>query len=148
MSLALFLRKAGRRAAFSLVEVTLSIGLVAFGLVTVLALLPVGLQALGESSQQTVEAQILRAVSAQCLVAEYGEFPTLLHFDYAGQATPAASYYEVTVASSAPVYPGSSEGHAIADSLSRVRVSIAAKPEAGVVRSLNHYTLLVSNQGK
>jgi uncharacterized protein (TIGR02598 family) len=51
------------RSAFSLIEVTLSIGIIAFALITVVALLPVGLQANKNSADQA------RAIAAMNSIA-------------------------------------------------------------------------------
>ena len=55
---------ASPRAAFSLVEVTLSLGIIAFCLVTLVGLLPVGLNSNQAALQQTAAAAIAQAVVA------------------------------------------------------------------------------------
>ena len=52
------------RAAFSLIEVTLALGIAAFCLITVFALLPIGLNSAQNASEQTVVAGIATAISA------------------------------------------------------------------------------------
>lgn len=60
-----------RTAGFSLVEVTLAIGLVTFGLLSVVGLLPGGMSNLRESTEQMVHAQILASVSEMLAVSDF-----------------------------------------------------------------------------
>lgn len=53
-----------RPTAFSLVEIVLAIGIVAFALMAVVGLLPVGLRLAGDSEDETRAANILNAVVA------------------------------------------------------------------------------------
>jgi type II secretory pathway pseudopilin PulG len=52
-----------RRQAFSLIEVTLAIGIAAISLVTIFALLPLGVQTNQRSIEQTASADILSVVA-------------------------------------------------------------------------------------
>jgi len=53
-----------RRHAFSLIEVTLAIGVAAISLLTIFALLPLGVQTNQRSIEQTASADILSSVAA------------------------------------------------------------------------------------
>lgn len=53
----------GRLCAFSLVEVTLAIGIVSFALLAVVALLPVGLQSVKNSTEQAAAAAVMESLS-------------------------------------------------------------------------------------
>ncbi len=53
-----------RRSAFSLVELTLSLGIAAFCLLTVFGLMPVGVQTNRNATSQTSATNIIAAVSA------------------------------------------------------------------------------------
>jgi len=55
--------------AFSLVEVTLAIGIVAFALLAVVALLPVGLQTVRNSNEQAGAAHVINSISNAILLA-------------------------------------------------------------------------------
>ncbi len=55
--------------AFSLVEVTLAIGIVSFALLAVVALLPIGLQSVKNATEQAAAAEVLRALSAELRAA-------------------------------------------------------------------------------
>lgn len=61
----LFPRLAGRKAcsAFSLIEVTISIGIVAFALIAVVGLLPVGLSSQKQANEQATGVQALARIS-------------------------------------------------------------------------------------
>jgi uncharacterized protein (TIGR02598 family) len=56
--------KSRARHAFSLVEVTLALGVAAFSLLVIFSLLPIGLQTNQRSIEQTASADILSAVAA------------------------------------------------------------------------------------
>jgi len=64
-----------RRGAsgFSLVEVAIALGIVAFGLVAVLGLLPVGLNLAKDSSDEVIAVNIMAAISADLKSAEPSE---------------------------------------------------------------------------
>ena len=57
------------RNAFSLVEVTLALGVAAFSLLVIFSLLPVGLQTNRRSIEQTAAADILSAIAADLRAA-------------------------------------------------------------------------------
>jgi hypothetical protein len=52
------------RVAFSLVEVVIALGIVTFGIVSIFALLPVGLQLVRESTDESVALGILTMVGS------------------------------------------------------------------------------------
>src|SRR6266542_97639 len=52
-----------RRAGFSLIEVTLAIGIIAFALLSVVALLPVGLNATRNAEDKAQAVQIMKAIT-------------------------------------------------------------------------------------
>jgi len=61
--------------AFSLVEVTLALGIISFGMVTMLGLLPLALRLSREAVDTTVEAQIVRALSSELNALDWANFP-------------------------------------------------------------------------
>ncbi len=65
-----------RTAAFSLVEVTIALGLVAFGLVVLFALLPTGLNMVRESADEGVAVNISTMVAADLQSAGPGDTET------------------------------------------------------------------------
>lgn len=60
-----------RKKGFSLVEVTIALGIVTFGIVTLFALLPVGLRLVRESTDESIATGIMTMVAAE-LTAELG----------------------------------------------------------------------------
>jgi len=90
-SITSFSRKSSgnRRSAggFTLVEVALVIGIVSFAFVTMIGLLPLGLNISREAIDATIEAQIARQMSTQALQTDFSQLPTL------EQSTVAAPYY-------------------------------------------------------
>lgn len=140
-----------RRKAFSLVEVTLALGLVSFAFVAILGLLPTGLTSLRESMNQTVEAQILRSISSQCVVSDFNHLSTNgLYFNDEGlPATAATSFFSVKVTTNTPIYPGSTRGENLGESITTLRVEMVSKPSPDAISGrTNYYTLHVANSGK
>lgn len=70
--------------AFSLVEVTLALGLVGFGMVSMMGLLPSGLTTFREAMDRTLSAQIVQAVLNEYQLTDYSSLPT----------GPVTSYYD------------------------------------------------------
>ncbi len=62
-----------RHKAFSLIEVTMALGLVSFAVITVIGLMPVGLVALHRAMDSTEEAQIVRQIGAQAVLTPYSQ---------------------------------------------------------------------------
>src|SRR6266496_4063891 len=115
---------ADRASAFSLVEVTLAIGVAAFALIAVFGLLPVGVQTNRNATSQTAATNITAAVVADLratpttsstssqFAITFGTARTL-YFDGAGQFTTslsAYSRYQVNV-----TFPSSPTGLSYAD---------------------------------
>jgi uncharacterized protein (TIGR02598 family) len=101
--------------AFSLIEVTLSLAIVAFALLSIMALMPVGLKMMSDSSQGEVMANIITQLRGQfqqlpfTADANVGDTTTVLTlntqtnwYDVAGDfltnanTAPASAYYKVT----------------------------------------------------
>lgn len=61
----LFQNPCRKSSAFSLIEVTLAVGVVSFALLVAMATIPAGLSALSEAGQSNTRAEIIRAVSAE-----------------------------------------------------------------------------------
>lgn len=75
-----------RAAAFTLVETTIAMGIVAFAMVPILGLVPMGLSTFRNAISFTAEAQIAQGVSNEILLTDY----ELVTSKY---ATPQTSYY-------------------------------------------------------
>ena len=96
---------------FSLVEVTIALGLVTFGLVSILGVLPVGLSTLREARETAAYANLLQQVEA-----EYASTPFVsilqsrtFYFDQEGRmlnSNLSSVRYRLEVRTAAPSYPG------------------------------------------
>lgn len=137
-------------SGFSLVEIIIALGLVTFAVTATVGLLPVGLTSLNQSMNQTVEAQILRSISSQCVVTKFDSLAANgLYFDVDGQSVSSAdAYYSVKLSTNAPSYPGSAVAQGLPSSLVSLKVEIVARPNPTVAGQTNSYTLHVANSGK
>ncbi|XHR29728.1 MAG: Verru_Chthon cassette protein B [Chthoniobacteraceae bacterium] len=126
-----------RTNGFTLIEVSFALGLIVFGLLAMIGVLPTGLGALRSSTQQTMDAQILQQVSSQLSAQTFGnrtDFtnfsgPVKLYFDSEGQMLTSSSSarYLATVSGQQPSLPGLSAGanQTLSGSLKLIGVSIA-----------------------
>jgi len=55
----------GRRGGFSLIELTIALGIVGFALVAILGLVPVGMKAFQDAMRLNVEAEIVQTISRE-----------------------------------------------------------------------------------
>lgn len=144
-----------RSGGFSLVEVTLALGIITFAATTMLALIPSGLNTLRSSMDQTVETEIMRQITARSIMSQYTDLevadPGLL-FNEQGQMTDNVSdaRYKVLVSlagSGAPVFPGSEAVGDWSSSAKRLAIKIIFRPGPGVDGSTTERSLLVANSG-
>jgi len=68
--------------AFSLVEVALALGIISVALVALLGMVPIGLNTFRESLEDTVQADILRKLSAQFQEAPFKSLSNLAAMQY------------------------------------------------------------------
>lgn len=139
-----------KEAGFSLVEVALAIGIISFCLLTMLGLLPTGLDALREAGQQTAQTQIVQQIASRAQLMPYEEITDFIansrvtpyFYDESGLAldsrTPDARY-EVTLDDGKTQYPGSSTD--IKRHFTAIKVIV--KPIAS--RQTNRYVIHVPN---
>ncbi len=155
------LAASGRRG-FSLVEVTMAVGLVSFAVITVIGLMPVGLAALHRAIDTTEEAQIVRQIDALAVLTPYSSLPgsfsgTTFYYDQDGEllatstasapvASPAATRYWATTTVTTPVYPGSTSTSALTGSLYTVHVQLMSGASS-VATSTSFYNIEVPNSG-
>lgn len=77
---------------FTLVEVTLAIGIISFAFVTMFGLLPVGLSVSRQAMDTTIEAQIVQQMKTQALQTDFSQLNELgkvgdeLYFDDQGKS--------------------------------------------------------------
>jgi len=68
-----YTRHASGKKAFSLVEVTLAVALTATVAMTLLGLLPVGIEGMRESAVTAAHARILQSVAADCQMVDWAQ---------------------------------------------------------------------------
>ncbi len=142
----------GEKGGFSLVEVTMALGIVSFAVIGIMGLLPTGLSSLRSAMNQTVEAQIVRSVGSQSVVAAFtnlASLTNLAYFDEEGLPTESAkAHYTTRVSPSAPVFPGASNVDNLTNSLVALKIEIVARPNPDAPGKTNFYSLQVANAGK
>jgi len=102
-----------RQMAFSLVEVTISLGIVAFALLSLLGLLPVGLMSMHEAIRQTVSTHIVKQISNEVAMIPPSDLPAYMaadrYYDFDGKTVTnkEEAVFIVELEGKAAVYPGS-----------------------------------------
>jgi len=91
-----FSRNRRRNSGFSLVEVVLAVGVVAFAFIPLLGLVPMGLNASRQAIDTTVEAQIVQQMTGQAQQTDFSQLAnlagtTVTCFDANGNVTTASS---------------------------------------------------------
>jgi len=83
--------RSGRRAGFTLVEIALTIGILAFSLVAIMGLLPIGLKASRQSIEQSLALEMSQTVRAYLSSLPYSALPATgsFYFDEEGMLLPA-----------------------------------------------------------
>lgn len=136
---------------FTLVEITLCLGLVSFALVSTLGLLPAGLTTLRSSMNQTVEAQILQSIASRAVISSFTNvIASTLYFDDEGLPVAAGdvAYYTADLTPGATSFPGCTNAVALTNSLKNVKVALVARPNPSAAGRTNIYSLQVANSGK
>jgi uncharacterized protein (TIGR02598 family) len=85
-----------RCGGFTLVEVTLAIGIISFAFVAMFGMLPVGLSVSRQAMDTTIEAQIVQQMKTQALQTDFSRLDELddadeLYFDDQGKQVEAAN---------------------------------------------------------
>lgn len=144
------------RRAFSLVEVTLAMGIVGFAAATVLALLPTGLKSLRNSIEQTVESQISQQITSDILQTPFINAGTMIkYYDNEGFPvnTPTEAIFTAEVTPGTVNYPGSDKLTSLPTPLDRslkmlrVRVTNRASIK-GDARLQTSFNLLLARREK
>lgn len=121
-------RQISGSSAFSLVEITIAMGITTFAVVAILGLLPVGLTSMGASKKEFTVAQIKQGVESDLAITPYGTNPPTSYFDCDGVPLPSSvgAYYTVTFPTSgAPSFPGSTVSTSMTNSLREVTMLIS-----------------------
>ena len=88
--------------AFTLVEVTLSIGIVSFVILVMLGINSVGISTLGDANNANLEAQIIQAISNEAALTDFSNLTNLAgtrYYDQEGRQVPQTSSIYATVIS-------------------------------------------------
>jgi uncharacterized protein (TIGR02598 family) len=150
-----------RIAGFSLVEVTMAIGIVTFGVMSIVGVMGVGLDTLKSARDVQTQATILTHVRSQLQQKSLGQaagpnsldtfIATPMYFTLEGVPTEAASktspyYYEVSFSKAAVKVEGSDgEVTLLSKNAQSVKVSISYPPHASVTRT-DEVPLLIARQ--
>lgn len=145
-----------RISAFSLIEVTIAMGVMSFCLLTTIGLLPVALTTMRSAMDQTMGSQIMQQIASQATLTPFSQLDdyvkTPLFFDQEGQLTGIASEQrfkvsleKVNSASISP-FPGSQNAVALPSSLYVIK-SVISDARAPKDLSPSTYILYVPNSG-
>jgi len=145
--------------AFSLVEVMLAMGVVAFSIITAIGVIPAGLVTIRQAMNDTVESQIVQRMGAQVAATPYAQLQASLagktfYFDDQGapltnglSASPSRpARYSATATLATPAFPGSTgvSASGYTNSLWTVRVRMTTLPANATT---NTYSIQAPNTG-
>lgn len=136
---------------FSLVEVTLALGITSVVVISIMGLLSSGLSNLHDSMNETRKSQIMRAVAGRATVTPYASLATNnLYFNQDGLpvATSQDAAYTVNIFRKAPVFPGCENAVNMAGSMTSLTVQIIWRSAYLSASRTNSYSLEVANDGK
>lgn len=118
-------------AAFSLIEVTIALGIVAFAVVAVLGVIPTGMNTLRDSTRESVEAQIVRSIGGQLGTGTFTNVNTNFYCDVDGRmvSDTNSAIFTITTSnqSAVPSYPGSANLNNLTNFLKTVRLDIKTR---------------------
>ncbi|XHR31184.1 MAG: Verru_Chthon cassette protein B [Chthoniobacteraceae bacterium] len=152
-------RRENGRAAFSLIEVTIAIGVVAVALLSLLGVVPTGLNTLRSAMDSTVEAQIIQKFSGETLLTPFSGLKdkfseTTFYYDQEGQpqtSQTTSTRYWLTANIVTPLYPGSTTAATsgtMTDSLVTVQVKLVSAPSVSAAQTrTDYFNILVPNSG-
>lgn len=140
-----------RLGGFSLVEVTLAVGLTSFALLAIVGMMPVGLTTMRQAIDSTVESQITREIRTKVQQVPFSALAATFtdrEFFFAESGAPTTKdgwdrRYTVRTSLEKPEYPGSDK--AGEDSLSSISIEITTGE--GETRTTRLQHLLVANRG-
>lgn len=154
-------------SGFSLVEVTIALGIVSFAFVTLLGLMPVGLNVMRQAMDSTTEGMIVQQLAGQArmgaftnLTTVYG-IPSNVRVFYCNEdgsgltnsypANPSiAPHFKIYTSVLASTYPGSTVTtlSPISSNLMTLHIGIAVAPgKTSVAKSTNFYNVIIPNSG-
>lgn len=137
-------------SAFSLIEVTIALGIVAFALIPLVGLLPIGLNAAHDAVEKTTLSHIVRQIGSDLDKLSFAEVATFtanpLRFTWEGKPTTVLNeaVYEVAMEPAQPSYPGASNLSNIQTQLQRVILEVRRPSNTKVIYRT---ALTVANPG-
>lgn len=143
------------RLGFSLVEVTLALGVVSFALLALVGVMPAGLSTMRQAADKLVESQVVRQLGADALHTPFSKLSSRfsgvsMYYDDAGLALSNASdpgvRYRASVVLAQPAFPGSTTETSLTNSLWTMRIALATV-SSGREISTNYYNIQVPNSG-
>lgn len=138
-------------SAFSLVEVCLALGVLAFGLVALLGLYPVGLESVRSSKEKVVHAEIIKSVTSEFAGMRFDQLGGMngkaYHFSEEGILVPAGNAKALYLASIQTVQtntqvPADNGSRALGECRT-LQVQITKPPQP----STRTYNFVVANHG-
>ncbi len=152
-------RRAALARGFSLIEVTLALGIVSFALITILGVMPVGLNSLRDAVDETTESQIIRQIGAEATLLPFASIQTEMegktyYFDDEGQPQQSSDQntrYTASVSVVDPDYPGVGAAPktglaALPSQLQTLRIElVTAASSDAVLKNTNQFAVTVAN---
>lgn len=136
--------------AFTLIEVTMALGIISSSILVLVGLLTTGLDSLRISSEQTTRTQILQSISEGLSVTRFANInAATLYFDDEGQPlqNSTGACYKADLSPEAPSLPGiakEADIRAMQNHLVRINVAIGRADRPNAITSL--YSLQIANQ--
>jgi uncharacterized protein (TIGR02598 family) len=142
------------RRAFSLVEVSLALAVVSIALLSVMGLMPVGLNTMREAMDQTAEAQILRRISGEAALVPYDRLDAYAAagpYYFAQDGTLQGQQgqdtrYAVSLQRFAANFPGSTNASDLSGSIATFRLE-TVRLAAGVAQTRTTNVIHLANSG-
>lgn len=138
-----------KQQGFSLVEVTLAIGIISFGMLSVIGMIPVGLSTIRHAIDERIEAQIAQGMKAEILLTPFSELSETyakktFHFDAEGKPTDqqGLSHFQVKTDLVAAIYPGATDEPEVWNAVRSVQVEIS-----GIRDEMHRFAIIVPNSG-
>jgi len=140
--------------AFSLVETALALGIVAFGLLSIIALLPMGLASYRQAIRYNIEADLVQQLARELENTPFDEidnFPTQFAFDFEAreiwnsadsEEAPADPAFDVTIT----VRDADVQGAVIADTINSLSLMKRATMEITQGSDSSRHSILITNR--
>ena len=147
-----------QQRGFTLLEVTIAMGVLSVCLLTTLGLLPVGLNAMRSAMDCTVNAQIVQRITSEASLTAFMNLDTYIsagpyYFDQEGQkaSTPSLRRFAVSLSklnfAATPIFPGSENATNLTSDLYAIQAVITdARSEKSIDPSTT-YIIYIPNSG-